>query len=152
MAILRIIIIILPIPLWSQGFYGKAIKVFSGQSFTFLYRNDIHIPVILYGISCPYIGQPYAEEAKQYLTKLIFEKEVDLAWVDEDIYGRKIGIITVNNININEEMIRAGFAWHNKEQDYNPEWAKLETEAKIAKRGLWSQPNPIPPWEWRAKN
>jgi hypothetical protein len=37
-------------------------------------------------------------------------------------------------------------------QAYAPadaELARLESEARAAKRGLWSQPNPIPPWTWR---
>ena len=25
----------------------------------------------------------------------------------------------------------------------------LETEAKAAKRGLWPDPDPVPPWKWR---
>ncbi len=27
--------------------------------------------------------------------------------------------------------------------------SRLEAEAMAAKRGLWSMPNPISPWEWR---
>lgn len=30
-----------------------------------------------------------------------------------------------------------------------PRWERLETEAKGERRGLWVEPNPIPPWEWR---
>ncbi len=26
---------------------------------------------------------------------------------------------------------------------------KLEAGAKEAKRGLWADPSPVPPWEWR---
>lgn len=46
-------------------------------------------------------------------------------------------------------MIRTGYAWHYLKYDTNDAWNKLEREAKRAKRGLWIQPNAIPPWEWR---
>jgi hypothetical protein len=29
--------------------------------------------------------------------------------------------------------------------------AKAEIEARDAKKGLWSDPNPVPPWEYRLK-
>jgi hypothetical protein len=42
-------------------------------------------------------------------------------------------------------------AWWFREYAPNDrELLRLETEAREAKRGLGSQPNPIPPWDWRA--
>jgi micrococcal nuclease len=64
-------------------------------------------------------------------------------------YGRTIGMVTIDGVNVNEKLLEAGLAWHYKKYDKNPEWAKLEEQARIDKKGLWIQPNPIPPWEWR---
>jgi micrococcal nuclease len=69
--------------------------------------------------------------------------------MDTDRYGRTIGMVTIDGINVNEELLKAGLAWHYKTYDKNPAWAKLEEEARKNKKGLWLQPNPIPPWEWR---
>jgi len=51
------------------------------------------------------------------------------------------------------ELLKMGLAWHDpryapKRDDY----AKAEADARKAKRGLWSDENPTPPWEWRKQN
>ncbi|HEY5690108.1 MAG TPA: thermonuclease family protein [Cyclobacteriaceae bacterium] len=66
-------------------------------------------------------------------------------------YGRTIGMVFIDSKNVNEELLRAGLAWHYKYYDKNKEWAKLAEEARVGKRGLWSIPNPVPPWEWRRR-
>ena len=43
-------------------------------------------------------------------------------------------------------MVKAGFAWDVADDDWT--LAKAETEAKKAKRGLWADPHPIPPWRF----
>ena len=51
---------------------------------------------------------------------------------------------------LNQESVRAGFAWSYRK--YAPEdetLRQLGQEARHATRGLWADPNPIPPWEWR---
>jgi hypothetical protein len=41
-------------------------------------------------------------------------------------------------------------AWHFvRYAPHDRELARLEAEARKARVGLWSEPNPIPPWEWR---
>ena len=51
---------------------------------------------------------------------------------------------------LNHVMVGQGMAWWYRRYAPNDlELAGLETEAKAAKRGLWGQPNPVPPWDWR---
>jgi endonuclease YncB( thermonuclease family) len=52
--------------------------------------------------------------------------------------------------NLNHEIVKAGFAWWFRGYAPNDEMLKrLEEEARLAKRGLWADKNPIPPWEYR---
>ena len=52
--------------------------------------------------------------------------------------------------NLGHEMLMMGLAWWHVEQAPNDEALKSwAAEAKSAKRGLWRQPNPVPPWEWK---
>ena len=53
---------------------------------------------------------------------------------------------------INLEMLKAGFAWHYKHDDKNPDYAAAEVEARAAKRGLWASGTAINPYEWRKEN
>jgi endonuclease YncB( thermonuclease family) len=49
-----------------------------------------------------------------------------------------------------KELVRDGFAWRNVRYDKAGEFADAEREARENHRGLWADPNPVPPWEWRA--
>jgi len=39
--------------------------------------------------------------------------------------------------------------WYRKYAPGDLELEKLEKEARVAKEGLWADPHPVPPWEWR---
>jgi hypothetical protein len=73
----------------------------------------------------------------------------------KDKYGRFIGVVWLlqpKRENINWWMVENGHAWHYKKYSPvppNKKYADAETRARNAKIGLWAQPNPIPPWEFR---
>ena len=70
--------------------------------------------------------------------------------VDTDRYGRTVGVIYHDKRNINLVMIQEGHAWwYRKYAQYDRQLQGAEAEARDAKRGLWAEPDPIPPWEWR---
>jgi len=51
---------------------------------------------------------------------------------------------------LNRELVRAGFAWWYRRYAPDDETLEqLEREARGAKRGLWVDPDAVPPWEWR---
>lgn len=66
-----------------------------------------------------------------------------------DRYGRLVAAVTVDGRDAGLEMLKAGLAWHYKHFDQTPEYAQAEADAKAAKRGLWQEPNPTPPWDYR---
>lgn len=73
-----------------------------------------------------------------------------------DRYGRKVCRVLVGGVDVGLEQIRAGLAWYfrrygnelppNRRQQY----ADGEAQAKDARRGLWADVAPVPPWEWRS--
>lgn len=127
---------------------GKVTAIADGDTFTMLVNNE-QIRVRLHGIDCPERGQDFSTVARQFLAEMIFEKEVTVKEVDTDRYGRTIGMVIIGGKNVNEELLKAGLAWHYKRYDQNPNWEKFEERARNEKKGIWSQPNPIPPWEFR---
>jgi len=46
-------------------------------------------------------------------------------------------------------MVAEGYAWHYKQYSKDADLVKAEKEAREAKKGLWADPNPVPPWEYR---
>jgi micrococcal nuclease len=129
---------------------GKVVGVSDGDTFTLLLPNNSTVRIRLHGIDTPEKGQPFGENAKQFTSNLIFNKQVKVKQTDTDRYGRIVGIVTnPENINVNEALLKAGMAWHYKKYDSSPIWAKMENDARATKLGLWQDANPIPPWVWR---
>ncbi|MCG6911424.1 MAG: thermonuclease family protein [Deltaproteobacteria bacterium] len=102
-------------------------------------------------IDCPEKGQPYGQQAKQFASDLVAGKVVKVWETDTDRYGRIIGFVFVGDKNLNKALLEAGLAWHYKKYNRDPALAKLEYEARSAKRGLWVEPDPVAPWEWRRR-
>jgi hypothetical protein len=70
----------------------------------------------------------------------------------EDIgrYGRAVARINVQGGDLGAMLIRDGHGWYYEQYAPNAtEYARLERQARNANRGIWSRPNPTPPWEWR---
>ncbi|KAG0500900.1 hypothetical protein HPP92_000972 [Vanilla planifolia] len=103
----------------------------------------------LKGIDAPESSMPYGKEAKEELVRLVQGKRLRVYVYGEDRYGRSVGDIYCSGSFVQEKMLRRGFAWHYHAYDQRPELAAWEKEAREARAGLWAQPNPEKPWEWR---
>lgn len=127
------------------------IRVIDGDTIELFLFNSLNtIKIRLNGIDCPEKGQLFYEEAANYTSDLCLYKQVGVIKYDKDKYDRLIAdIILPDGRNLSEEIVRAGFAWWYHLYSDDLILKQLENEARIARRGLWSQSNPIPPWEFR---
>jgi endonuclease YncB( thermonuclease family) len=130
---------------------GKVIRIADGDTFTMVFENGFDVRVRLNGIDSPEKKQAFSKRAKQTLSELIYNKEVKVYYESKDRYGRVLGDVFVNNLNVNREMIKRGMAWHYKQYSDDETLAQLEVEARRNKSGLWADPNPVAPWEFRKK-
>jgi micrococcal nuclease len=134
----------------SQEFSAKVVGVADGDTITVL-RDRTQVRLRIDGIDCPESGQAFGSRAKGFTSELTFGKVVRVRPRNKDRYGRTIAeVVLPDGRDVNHELVRAGFAWwFPKYAPRDTELARLEAEAKGAKRGLWSDARPIPPWEWR---
>lgn len=99
------------------------------------------------------LGQAYGEEAKKTLQDMVLKKEVTVRitkpTVNGSNYGRDLCQIEIEGKDVSTEMIRAGAAWLYERYNNDPRLKAVQGEAAAAKRGLWADPNPIPPWQFR---
>ncbi len=133
---------------------GKVIKIADGDTFTILIEianngGFIKERIRLNAIDAPEKKQPFSKKSKQFLSKLIYGKTVDIYYKKKDRYGRIIGDVYIGNLNVNYEMVKQGYAWHFKKYSDDPKLAELENQARIQRKGLWQEKDPIPPWKWR---
>jgi endonuclease YncB( thermonuclease family) len=135
----------------NQTFVAKVIGISDGDTMEILYQNT-PIKIRLAHIDCPEKrgSQPYGNNAKKSLSDLCFGQQVKVYGQKYDRYRRLIAVVKTNsNIIVNQEMIKQGMAWHFKKYSKDETYANLEIDARKHKIGLWRDPSPIPPWEWR---
>lgn len=110
----------------------------------------------LWGVDSPEgnTHQPYAEQAQHFTRELCDHHQVTLIPHDTDRYGRLVAeVVLPDGENVNEELVKAGFAWHYRQHAPDATFlAKAEEEAKAAHRGIWADPDPTPPWKWRREH
>lgn len=129
---------------------GKVVRVADGDTFTLLNEENKQVRVRLHGIDCPENKQDFSQVAKKFTLDKVFEKIVKVEVQNVDRYGRIVGLVILPDGKIlNEELLKAGLAWHYTYYDKTEEFAKLERNAKRRKVGLWRHKNPIPPWDFR---
>jgi micrococcal nuclease len=133
----------------AQTLTGKVVSIADGDTLTLLVGKT-QVRVRLEGIDTPERAQPFGRKAGQALAKKVFGKVVQVDDFGKDRYGRTLGIVRLDKSNVNLELVREGWAWwYRKYAAKNKELAAAEAEARKAKRGLWADPEPIPPWDWR---
>jgi micrococcal nuclease len=132
------------------AFEATVVSVADGDTLTVL-RDQTQVRIRLHGIDAPEKGQPFGTRAKAFTAELAHGLRVRVEPTDRDRYGRVVAdVILPDGRNLNRELIRAGLAWWFRR--YAPkdgELARLEDEARGARRGLWADPHPVPPWDWR---
>ena len=106
--------------------------------------------------ACQERAQPFGHSAKKTLSSMVFGKEVRVDVQPGRTYGREIGTVWVGNINANLELVRSGYAWmyrqYAKRGLASADFQEMEDAERKAQEkgiGLWSNPNPTPPWDYR---
>lgn len=122
---------------------GDTIKVRCG--------NADEEKVRLLQIDAPEKKQPFGTKAKEALSAMVFSKQVQLERYDTDRYGRTLGVITLEGQDINFAMVEQGYAWCYKKYLTDQSCLGIEDGARRARRGLWVEETPVPPWEFRRK-
>lgn len=144
-----LLFLLLATPLLAGETYtGKCVGVHDGDTISVMHAGRA-VKIRLEGIDCPELGQDFGTRAKQFTSALVFGKDVVVKEYNLDIYRRTVARIYVDGKNLCLELVRAGLAWHYKHYSSDPVLAEAEAEARKAKTGLWSMPNPVPPWEYR---
>lgn len=134
---------------------GKVISITDGDTIIILDSLLAKHKVRVADIDCPEKGQPFGTKAKQFTSNEIYGKHVSIIPKDPsnptDKYGRILGYVKYNSKDLSEELLKQGLAWHYKYYSKDKHLSLLESEAKKIKIGLWSDPHPINPYQWRKR-
>lgn len=134
---------------------GKVVHVADGDTITVLEVNNTKNKIRLEGIDAPEMAQSFGQKSKQSLHRLVHSKQVTIEFHKKDKYGRTVGKVIFNGLDVCLEQLKLGMAWHYKqyESEQNKEdretYAQTELSARSLAIGLWKDKNQTPPWEFR---
>lgn len=141
--------VLLVVPTFAGEFTGQVVGVLDGDTIDVLHNGQAE-RIRLNGIDCPEKKQAYGNKAKQFTSTLVYGKEVTIRVLRKDRHGRTVGdVVLLDGTNLSNELLKAGLAWWYRQYSKDESLGVLEENARQAKRGLWADPNPIPPWEIR---
>ncbi len=134
---------------------GKVVKITDGDTLYVLDANYKEHKIRLAGIDAPERKQAYGLASRKHLASIVAGKQVTVEYKKRDRYGRIVGKVLLDGIDVCLEQVKAGFAWHYKkyQHEQSPEdqklYAEAENQAREERLGLWRENNPNPPWEYR---
>jgi len=134
---------------------GKVIGVLDGDTIEVLDSSRHPHRIRLAGIDAPEKAQPFGQGSKQNLSDLVFGKQVEVDEGKADKYGRTVGKVSINGADANLAQVKAGFAWHYKQYASEQNaidralYSTAEERARSSGTGLWRDPKPQAPWDWR---
>jgi endonuclease YncB( thermonuclease family) len=122
-------------------------------------RSDAgDVELRLFGVDAPEPGQPFAADARAFVERLVGGQQVRLRFAYRDARGEMVGRLWAGDLDVGLALVRAGLAWRLPDAHYKPEakgqldaLAAADAEARAARRGLWADPRPTPPWTFRGE-
>lgn len=135
-------------PVTNNLLVALVIGISDGDTLTVLH-NQQQIKIRLAEIDAPEKAQPFGTKAKQSLAALCFQVQAEIKPEKRDRYGRTVARLSCNGHDASTAQVTAGMAWVYRKYSTDPALPPLEAQARAANRGLWADPAPIPPWEWR---
>ncbi|WP_213908646.1 thermonuclease family protein [Stutzerimonas nitrititolerans] len=130
---------------------GRVVAVADGDTLTVVTADKQQVKVRLSEIDTPERRQPYGTRARQALSDLAFGKQVTVESGEKDRYGRVVGRLKADGVDVNRELVSQGAAWVYRQYNRDKSLLAVEAEARAEKRGLWRLPEAerVAPWEWR---
>ena len=123
----------------------KVVDVFDGDTLIVSLGGRAEI-IKLFGVDAPEKEQAFGLEARSFTSDLVSGKVIRVEPVEKSRY--EMVKVYVEDKCLNEELLKAGFAWYNVEGSINERWVDMEQQARYERKGLWSEDNPVPPWEY----
>jgi endonuclease YncB( thermonuclease family) len=133
----------------AEEFSGRVVAVMDGDTITVLVGREQR-RVRLAGVDAPEKGQAFGQRSRQALSQMVFGQQVTVVSTGRDRYERTLGIVRLmDGSSVNERLVQNGWAWHYTRYSKDRRLAELESRARVERRGLWVDPRPVAPWDFR---
>jgi endonuclease YncB( thermonuclease family) len=136
---------LLPVPVLAE-WEARVVDVYDGDTLILSVGGLAKI-IKLFGVDCPEKEQTLGLKAKEFTSNLVQGKKIKVITFKKRKY--EICNVYILDKSLNEELLKAGYAWHYKKDSSDKKWAEFERHARSEKRGIWSKEGSIPPWDFR---
>lgn len=136
-----------PILSWAD-FVARVVTVHEGDQLTIRHdgRNET---IYLQDIDCPELKQPHGKQAKHAVAAYVGNRDVVVRSLKRDRQGRATAeIFLQDGRNVGHELVKEGLAWLRPDTAQGQRLGEVEQLARAERKGLWSEPDPVPPWKW----
>ena len=147
--IAAVTVLVITATLHAEELRGKVVSIADGDTITVQDADKVQHKIRLQGIDAPEKKQAFGTKSKERMSEKVGGEEVVVQWKEKDRYGRILGEVMLDKRHINLEMVQDGMAWHYTTYSKSKELTKAEAEARMGKKGLWVDKEPVPPWEFR---
>ena len=150
-----ILLILFPFGVFADTLNGKVVKITDGDTLVVLDADNTQHKIRLSGIDAPESNQPFGKRSKEALSALVAGQRVEVDWHKHDRYGRIVGKVIAQGKDVNLDQVRTGMAWwyrkYANEQSLVDQGIYAAAEARVTGVGLWTDKDPIAPWDWRKR-
>lgn len=127
------------------------VAVSDGDTLTARPTDGSQMKIRVAEIDAPESRQPFGAASKRSLSDLCFNVRAEIQPQKTDRYGRTVARVTCRGKDASAHQVRTGMAWVFDRYSTDQSLYRDQDEARAAGRGLWSEPVPTPPWEWRRR-
>ncbi len=110
------------------------------------------VVVRLAEIDAPEHGQAFGRQSRRGLAALCMRQPARIRTTAVDRYGRSVAHVACRGVDAGAEQVRTGMAWVFDRYATTSSLYALEADARRERRGLWADPSPMPPWQWRERH
>lgn len=130
---------------------GRVIKVYDGDTITIIDSAKNQHRIRLAQIDAPERNQPWGTKSRNNLNGILSGNNVTVKVHGKDNYGRVIGTVFLNGIDLCKEQVKSGNAWVFTRYAFDNDLVAIQRSAEENKIGLWglTSNERIQPWVWR---
>lgn len=132
----------------SAAFSAQVVEVHSGDSLTVL-SNGRPVTLQLARIDAPELDQPFGDASRRSLEDLCKGKAAEYVIVKSRTKKKREALVTCEDVDASRAQLKRGMAWLVPHPDTDPGYTLIQDFVWRDKVGLWKDPDPVPPWEWK---
>lgn len=134
---------------YAETLNGQVIGIKDGDTIVLLTPERLKVDIRLNAIDAPESGQAYGNRSKQSLSNLCAGKVATVNASGSDRFERTVGDVFCQGKSANVHQVESGYAWVYRKYSNDANLIALEATARSNGLGLWNDPSPVPPWDYR---